>query len=261
MKSNKGKKGFLWVLILFGLGVLIDTHFFHDFISKKLNRKPEEHNLFELSPPTQRESVASVYSKETISKSDAENLLKEKRLTDTIDNKADGTISKAASISKNEKDSFFVSLSKCAPEISARPTITTPEALLNFLQENIGVEKKETSIENFHLTLRDGSLRRIHIVTADNTNSVQNQELRFFKVDSEGYPERISLNGDETLQSLLSQGTVTKHEAKVLYVFKDGAIVTAETHNQAVYELQFNNRGRILSCRHKKCVCSSLQPN
>lgn len=226
MKSIKLKIWIAWALILFSAGLLADLYLFHV--------------LFPEKQAIRKEAVAAGLDKKAAPQSVDRIFLEEKHVA---------TTSPAP-----KKDNFFVSLKKCAPEIAAQ-AIATPEALLEYLKKSVGLEAEETSVENFHLTLPDGSLRRIHVITADNTNSTNNKELRFFKIDPEGYPERVPLTSEDTLQSLLALGTITKHEAKLLYVLTDGTTANIEIHDQTVHEFQYNNHGTILSCRYKECRC------
>ena len=176
---------------------------------------------------------------------------------------ASGTVSSdtpATAVTETEPDStptrdnFLESLKKCAPEIAAQ-AIATPEALMEYLKKSIGIKTENISIENFHIVLKDGSQRRIHVVDSDNSNSANKKELRFFKLDAEGYPERLPLKGNETLESLLALGTVQHHEVKSQLALKDNTSVSLEVHDNKVYEFQFTNHDHVLSCRLKECQC------
>ncbi|MGZ3801440.1 MAG: hypothetical protein ACXVCL_14835, partial [Bdellovibrio sp.] len=124
------------------------------------------------------------------------------------------------------KDNFEQVLIECKPN-SLKVSVKTPEAFLDQLKNELGVKEQNKSVENFHLQLADGSQRRIQILTADNTNSNKNKELRLFKLDPEGYPERLPLQQNENLETLLSSGTIIKHEVKVETIFKDGSSLSA----------------------------------
>lgn len=238
MKSTKPKTGIIGALILLGMGVLGGFYLFHGPSKEKSDIRKTESTQ---SVPLKGAPAKSTDDEANLNEVSGAN-------TNTSDKSA------TTKIPELDKDTFLISLKNCSPEISAQ-TVTNPEALLEYLKKNVGIEKEETSVENFHLRLPDGSTRRIHIIGADNTNSAHNKELRFFKLDAEGYPERIPLKGHETLQSLLSLGTLTKHEVKVLFILKDGTSINAEMHDQNVYEFQYNNHGKVFSCRYKECLC------
>lgn len=159
-----------------------------------------------------------------------------------------------ATVTPSEINNFRESLERCAPEIATQ-RIETPEALLDYLTKAIGTEKHEHLIENYHLTLPDGSERRIQVVADDNTNSTSKKELRFFKLDQEGYPERLSLKHTDTLEGLLSLGELKRQEIKSVIQLKDGTSLNLEIHNKKVFEFQFNNLGKMLSCRNSSCHC------
>ena len=152
------------------------------------------------------------------------------------------------------KDNFLESLRKCAPEVAAQ-TIATPEALMEYLKKSVGIKKDEISVENYHLTMKDGTPRRVHIIAADNTNGNEKKEVRYFKLDEEGYPERIATKPTDTVESLLAEGAVTRHEVRSDLELKDGSSVNLEMHDQKVFEFQFNNHGKVLSCRYSACHC------
>src|SRR5205814_1859116 len=117
------------------------------------------------------------------------------------------------SADSKKSDNFIESLQKCAPEIAAQ-AIGTPEALLLYLRQSVGIEREETTYENFHMTVADGSERRIHVVASDASNSPDKKEIRYFKLDKQGFPEKIPLKSTDTLQSLMALGHVHTHEVK-----------------------------------------------
>ncbi|WP_413612468.1 hypothetical protein [Bdellovibrio sp. HCB-110] len=230
MEPIKIRTWIMWALILFGLGLLTDYYFLHLLFHEKNGAQKEAVIETTASP------VEGVDPKNP-----DDSFLGEK-----------GDVNSEASPSS--KDNFLESLQKCAPEVAAQ-AIGTPEALIEYLQKSVGVKTEDISLENYHLTLADGSKRRVHVITSDNTNSPTEKEIRFFKLDAEGYPERLQLKGDETVESLLAQGKVTRHEVKSQLELKDGSSVALEKHDNKVFELQYNNHGKILSCRFKECHC------
>ncbi|NUN05317.1 MAG: hypothetical protein HUU57_06115 [Bdellovibrio sp.] len=234
MKPISLKVWITWGVILFCLGVGSDYYFWHLLFQEKVGATQDA----AMTPP-QTEATATPEASETPA-------------DDSFISEIQGAVSEPTG---EIKDNFLESLKACAPEVAAQ-AIATPEALMEYLQKSIGVKTEEVSVENFHLTLPDGSKRRVHVVISDNTNSTTKKEIRFFKLDAEGYPERLPLKGDETLKSLLAQGTQTRHEARLQLLLKDGSSVNLERHDQKVFEFQFANHGKVLSCRFKECLCN-----
>lgn len=228
MEPIKFKTWLTWALILFILGVLADYYFLHI--------------LFHEKPVNNPSAVVSTMNGTTEAPGAVQS---DAPATSVAETEPDATPT---------KDNFLENLKKCAPEIAAQ-AIATPEALMEYLKKSIGVKAENISIENFHIVLKDGSQRRIHLVDSDNTNSANKKELRFFKLDAEGYPERLPLKGNETLESLLALGTVQHHEVKSLLALKDNTSVSLEVHDNKVYEFQFSNHDHVLSCRLKECQC------
>lgn len=233
MNEIKIRTWILWAVILFSAGVVADYFFWHLLLGQQ---KQESAGVSEVAG----DKTAAASTSTLIDDSFIENPEVKKAKQDPT---------------PTEKDNFLESLQKCAPEVAAQ-TIATPEALIEYLEKSTGVQAEELALENYHLTLPDGSVRRVHQILADNTNSRSVKELRFFKLDAEGYPERIPLKGSETLESLLAQGRIDRHEVKKQLRLKDGSSVSLETHDQRIFEFQFNNLGKILSCRYKECLCS-----
>ncbi|MDG0815864.1 hypothetical protein [Bdellovibrio svalbardensis] len=220
------------VVVLFVLGVLADYYFLHLLFKEK-----------------QQQLNGSVPAAAVIRDSNSNTGAYEEQVKPTPT-----TGDSAPESAAENKDTFLDSLKTCAPEIAAQ-AIATPEALIEYLRKSIGVKSEDISVENFHLLLKDGSKRRIHVVDSDNTNSKNKKELRLFSVDAEGYPEPVPLKGTETLDSLLAMGQVEGHEVKSQLLLKDGGTVTLETHNNNVFEFQYTHQNKILSCRLKDCQC------
>lgn len=231
MRSTKLSTWLLWALALFLLGIATDYYFLHILFHQKQQEALQVMQDQSAADPTPEPSKTTGAD---------ESFLGEK---------GDTAVS-----ADSGKDNFLTSLQSCAPEVAAQ-AVATPEALMEYLQKSVGVAKEEISLENYHLTLPDGSFRRVHLITADNTNAKNRVEMRFFKLDAEGYPERLALKGDETLESLLALGKVTRHEVKSELLLRDKTSVSLEKHDNKVFEFQYNNHGKILSCRFKECLC------
>lgn len=226
MEPIKLKTWILWAAILFALGVGADYFFLHVLFYQK-------------TPTTQTPTEGgSTLTPEPVGKPNDVPVL-------APDN---------AAADKRKSDNFLDSLKKCAPEIAAQ-AIGTPEALLLYLRQSVGIEKESVSYENYHMTLPDGSERRIHVVTNDASNSPDKKEIRFFKLDKEGFPERIPLKPSDTLPSLMALGQVHTHELKREVLLKDKTNLSVEEHNDQIYEFQYSNHGKILSCRIRQCQC------
>lgn len=234
MKPIKLRIWITWGVILFCLGVASDYYFWHLMFQEKAGATQE-------APAAPKETDSATAPQTAVDTKDDSFIAQEQ-----------GAVSEP---SGEIKDNFLESLKACAPEVAAQ-AIATPEALMEYLQKSVGVKTEEVSLENFHLTLPDGSKRRVHVVISDSTNSTTKKEIRLFKLDAEGYPERLPLKGDETLKSLLAQGTQTRHEARSQLLLKDGTSVNLERHDQKVFEFQFVNHGKVLSCRFKECLCN-----
>lgn len=232
MGPIKLKTWITWAVSLFILGVLADYYFLHILFQEK------QDHLNGAVPAI----VSDVNAVATGNQ----------QKTEQKNSEAGG--STEASESKNQIDNFLISLQKCAPEISAQG-VATPEALIAYLSKTIGIKKETVTIENFHLLTKDGQKMRIHVVESDNTNSKHKKEIRLFKVDNEGYPDPVELKEDESLASLIALGQVTNHEVKSELLLKDGGAVNLETHNNEVFEFQYKQQDKILSCRLKECQC------
>lgn len=227
MNSIKFKTWLLWAAVLFVLSLLADYYFLHILFQRKTNA-----------------TGAAITESTRESNNDEEE-------DDSFLGEGDTSESEQ---SASDMNNFLESLKTCAPEIAAQG-IGTPEALVEYLQKSVGVANQDVSVENFHITLPDGSKRRIHVIMDDNTNSSQKKEIRFFKLDAEGYPDRLPLKTSDTLESLLALGTLTRHEVKSLLTLKDDTFLEVEMHDNKVFEFQYNNQGHILSCRYTDCVC------
>lgn len=226
MEPIKLKTWILWAAILFALGAATDYFFLHVLFQQKNQtvQAPTEGGSTLNPEPVGKPNDVPVLAPDSAS--------------------ADG----------KKTDNFLDSLKKCAPEIAAQ-AVATPEALLLYLRQSVGIASESVSYENFHMTVADGSERRIHVVAVDNSNSPDKKEVRFFKLDKEGFPEKIPLRSSDTLTSLMAQGQVHTHEVKREVILKDDTNLSVEEHNDQIYEFQYSNHGKILSCRIRHCQC------
>lgn len=139
---------------------------------------------------------------------------------------------------------------------------TTPDDLLRELFKNDPIVSSQFELENTHIQLPDGSERRMHLILADDTQHKGALELRYFKLDAEGLPERIPLSREQTynpkpefLQSLKSQGKTIYHETKDTRTLKDGTSMILTMIDDKVYEFQIFAQGKTFSCREMNCAC------
>lgn len=152
-------------------------------------------------------------------------------------------------------------LRECAPEVVAQG-ITTQEGLITYIEKSVGILEKQVDIENYNIVLPDNTERRLHLIPLENSNSTSGRELRYFKLDDEGYPIRIPLRPEEsmnpseqTIKTLVSQGQIKLHQLKSHWNLKDGTQLQLEVHNDEVFEVQWVGREKTLSCRLQDCVC------
>lgn len=234
MKETKLKTWILWAVILFSVGLAADYFFWHLLLGQQ-----REEQLIEGSLSAPEETPSEPFPSAPSSSGDL----------DAVDTKSFITESRTEAAANEEapggKDNFLDALRTCAPEVAAQ-AIATPEALLEYLQKSVGIAQEDVLIENYHLKLTDGSLRRLHLI---------GKEIRLYKLDQEGFPERVALPAGATLESLLEQGHLQRHELRAELKLKDGSAINVEKHDQKVFEFQFNNHGRLLSCRQSTCQC------
>lgn len=238
MKETKLKTWILWAVILFSVGLAADYFFWHLLLGQQ-----REEELIEKSAEESSAAETPATPAGKLDAVDTGSFISESR-TEAASPPPGG----------NPKDTFLETLRICAPEIAAQ-AIATPEALLEYLQKSVGIAQETVSIENYHLTLADGSLRRVHVIGSESSKNPQSKEIRLYKLDSEGYPERLPLSAEATLEDLLAQGKLQRHELRAELKLKDGSAINLEKHDQKVFEFQFNNHGRILSCRQTVCQC------
>ncbi|WP_413580804.1 hypothetical protein [Bdellovibrio sp. HCB288] len=171
-----------------------------------------------------------------------------------IDSTLHGEAGTAAVVADSGKDTFNESLRACAPEIAAQ-AVGTPEALIEYLRKSLGIKSEHVLVENYHLVLPDGAKRRIHVIGDDNTNSKDKKIVKFYKLDAQELPEEIPLSKGDTVEKLLAAGKVTRAEKKMELLLKDDSTASLEMHDNTIFQFQFNNHGKVLSCLYKECQC------
>ena len=222
MKTIRFKTWLFWAVVLFCLGLVADYFFLHALFQENMTVSP--------APVPALSSAAAEVT--TVTQESAQNPPPK----DPIN------------------ESFLLAMKACHLESSAL-NLTTPEAFLQHLRTYAQFKSEEFALKNYHLVLKDQSERRIQLVTADNTNSQNKFELRFFKLDQEGYPERIPLKESDTFEKLVNLGTVVHTEMRSELFFTDGSTLQLEDHDGKVFEMQFHHQGQTLSCRQNNCLC------
>jgi hypothetical protein len=176
------------------------------------------------------------------------------------DAKTDAPQRIAAAINPKLMD-FQKKIHDCLPDLTW-VNIETADQLLKSEIAGNPVQKLEFEMENTHIELPDGSLRRIQLIPSEKVQSSKNSELRYFKLDSEGLPERIPLSEKETyrpskeiIEALKSQGRVVFHQIKQHQWLKDGTQIEINEVDGRVFEIQIAKPDKTLSCRDIQCVC------
>lgn len=165
------------------------------------------------------------------------------------------------SLKLEQQKAFQAKLSECF-ENPHLTSAATPEIFFkNLIAEN-PVKNSQFEMENTHVQLPDGSLRRIHVIPSDSSNNAKTLELRYFKLDGEGLPERIPLSRRQTInpspefiQSLKDQGKVVFHQLKQHQLLQDGTQVALNQVDDKIFEMQIFGADKTFSCRAMKCDC------
>ncbi len=231
MKEIGFKRWLMWAAILFVLGVAADYYFLHILFHEKQGQLNAAANS---AVATAGESASAPNTAVTGSSA--------------------GTATAQSPVATSDKNTFNESLQACAPEIAAQ-AVGTPEALIEYLRKSLGVKSEETVLENYHLDQPDGSKRRVHVIGADNTNAKSKKTVKFYKLDAQDLPEEIPLKADDTVEKLLATGKITRVEKKMDLKLKDNSSVSLEMHDNKVFQFQFNNHGKVLSCLGTDCQC------
>ncbi len=163
-------------------------------------------------------------------------------------------------------DNFASVLKTCWPDL-ANKKISQVEELIRHQSQNLQTKSEVIDIENYNIILPDGSERRIHLIplameARTKPSGKSPRELRYFKVDAEGFPEAIALTRAQSsnpdlrfIQKLLDQGKVSLHQVKSTRRWSDESTLLLETRNGQVYEFQLRRKNQTLSCRNSSCSC------
>lgn len=136
MKSVTLKIWIIWTVVLFAVGLLADYYFLHLLFQEK-------HQTF----------------KETVLEPEQEVATDQEVFTEVPATAHEEPL--------NQEDNFLPMLQKCAPEIAAQ-TISTPEALVEYLRKSIGIRTESVLQDReLKLTLKDGT--EVTYKSQDNT--------------------------------------------------------------------------------------------
>lgn len=232
MNDTKLKTWILWAVVLFLLSLTVDYFFLHLLFDKDAKSAQIE------TTPVPTESVNLEGPAEPV---DVEDL---SQPTDQIPPAGDGN--------------FLNELKKCLPEIAAQ-AIATPEAFVEYLQKSVGAAKEKITLENYDITLPDGSLRRIQVLSADTTRSAEKHGLRLFSIDKEGHQEALALQDSDTKESLLQMGKLNRHSIKSEIELGDRSRLLLEKWDNRIAEFQFSDQAKNLSCQQTTCKCTFLK--
>lgn len=232
--KNKIRWGLI-IVVLFVVSLAVDFFFLHILFQEKMKDRQQQKQSEALTPKSQNSGAV---------KADA-----------PVEIVYEEPVTGNAAPSK-----FQENTEKClGSEYAKNPT---QDDLIRDLEKNNPVVKTEFQLENTHIQLPDGSERRLQLMIADSTQNKNSLEFRYFKLDSDGLPERIPLKPEQTINprpefiaSLKKQGKEIYHQIKETKSLKDGTSMILTTVNQKAYEFQIFAQGKTLSCREMSCVC------
>ena len=148
---------------------------------------------------------------------------------------------------------------KCFPDYQSSKINTTKD-IVDYFEKQFLVEKKSIDIENFHFKLKSGEERRVHLTLSNRPNI--NREMKIFKVDADGLPEKIPGTENEIknptptqIQKSISMGNVYFHQIKEVIIYKNGARSFIDWINDEPHEFQFLNPTHTFSCSTDSCHC------
>ncbi|MFP5518727.1 MAG: hypothetical protein ACLGGX_02395 [Bdellovibrionia bacterium] len=231
---------FVRVLSLMLIGLAVDYFFLHLLFEKKEARLREQ---------TAQELTTS--EKEILAQGtplhSANNLqLQEAETNSELNTRVDG---------------FSAQIKLCLGEDSPFASAQNSDELIQKLTLNDMVTSEIVDIENYNFLLKDGSERRLHIIPKDESNSTA-REIRYYKLDDEGYPERLTLPfgmddsfSAEKITKLLEGVDLKLHQLKKSYSLEDGSSLQVDIRNKAIYELLLQTPDKNFSCRQDQCQC------
>lgn len=167
------------------------------------------------------------------------------------------------SLEASEPNEYFErALSECLSLNSSVPIKNSNELVKYLMSLN---PKRNIEIENYHIKLAQGEERRIHLIPKENGDSGSKKEMRYFKLDKDGIPERIELPAEvvklktqDQVLALLSQGQLTFKQSKEVWLFEDEMSLNVDFQNNKVFEFQLQVQTQSFSCRVNDCECTGL---
>lgn len=175
---------------------------------------------------------------------------------------ADNTVQNSSPTQQDTLKDFSITkpFADCFPHEKIQ--VSTANNLSDDLEKSWGPSEQQIEIENYHFQLEDNSEKRIQLLYADNSNLDKKLELRLFKVDKSGIPERVNLKPDETfypkkefIESLMKDGVLKFHQLKKHQFFKNSFKLFTEVQNKNVFEFQLIGAKHSLNCRQGTCEC------
>lgn len=159
-------------------------------------------------------------------------------------------------------EKFQKEIVKCFGAESPYAKMSSADELVKQILETHPAQKSQFEVENTHVRLNDGSVRRLHLIQSDASGGKNTRELRYYSLDAEGLPVLIPLPDKDRLNpseafidSLKKEGTVIYHQVKENRTLKDGSSISLDTINNSIYEFQLFSKEMTFSCREIICQC------
>lgn len=224
----------LIIVVLFFAGLLVDYMFLH-LVFKQKNLSGVS-SAQEIPPPPE---IASISVQNAV-----------------------GEIEEDTKVPEAVLQKFQSEIAKCfGTESPVSQSTSTDRFVHELLAMNESV-RSTFEVENIHVRLKDGTLRRLHLIQADPSSGKNVKELRYFSLDSEGMPVKIPLPDDkrmnpspEFIDSLKSEGTLVFHQLKEKRTLKDGSELSLNVINNHVFEFQLFGKEKSFFCRELECQC------
>lgn len=155
------------------------------------------------------------------------------------------------SIQKNLQD--------CFPNIDlSNQTLQTLHDLKLYIYAAEGAVKSEQlEIENINFIGQDQSEHRIQVLPSDQ-NQGENLEIRYFTLDSEGFPVRTKTPSSLTTQNyteFLLNRKLLLHQKRFITQFTSGASVLIEEINGQEQDLLWRSPNGSFACSKEVCRC------
>lgn len=157
------------------------------------------------------------------------------------------------SIQRNIKD--------CFPNIDlSNQSLQTLHDLKAFIYAAEGaVQSEQLELENFNFIGPDQSEHRIQVLPSDQ-NQGENLEIRYFTLDSEGFPVRTKTPSSLTTQNyseFLINRKLLLHQKRFITQFTNGASVLIEEINGQEQDILWRSPNGSFACSKEVCRCLS----